>query len=120
MYTEKKYFQHRLFRPSCLEVQDNLVKDLNVLGRDLSKVVLVDNSPHVFGYQLDNGVPIASWYDDPNDHELEKLEWFLQGLEGDARRQIRDKFQCYQLVEEARLCGDDDDATASNGFEIAA
>jgi CTD small phosphatase-like protein 2 len=99
----QQHFQHRLFRQSCIEVEDNHVKDLNVLGRDLSKVILVDNSPHVFGYQLDNGVPITSWYDDPNDHELEKLEWFLQGLEGDCRVPIREKFECYKLVDEAEL-----------------
>ncbi|KAL3906066.1 MAG: hypothetical protein SGARI_004170 [Bacillariaceae sp.] len=98
---EKKIFQHRLFRESCIEVEDNHVKDLNVLGRDLSKVIMVDNSPHVFGYQVDNGVPISNWYDDPTDNELEKLLWFLQGLEGDARNQIREKFRLHQLIEEA-------------------
>jgi len=53
-----KYIQHRMFRESCLAVEGNFLKDLNVLGRNLNQAVLVDNSPHAFGYQVDNGIPI--------------------------------------------------------------
>ena len=79
------------------------MKELNVLGRDLSQSVLVDNSPHAFGYQVDNGIPIESWFDDPKDTELLKLERFLSTLHGvkDVRSVIRRTFQTYRLVEEA-------------------
>jgi CTD small phosphatase-like protein 2 len=92
-----------MFRESCLAVEGNFLKDLTVLGRDLSKSVLVDNSPHAFGYQVDNGIPIESWFDDPNDTELLKLERFLRTLHSadDVRDVVREKFQTYRLVEEA-------------------
>jgi CTD small phosphatase-like protein 2 len=75
-----------------------------VLGRPLETTLLVDNSPHAFGYQVDNGIPIESWFEDPNDRELRKLEKFLvrQILdEPDVRPVIRRKFQSRQLVRDS-------------------
>jgi len=101
-----QYIRHRMYRESCLPVEGNYLKDLNVLTgptRSLEQMVLVDNSPHAFGYQIDNGIPIESWFDDRNDTELLKLEAFLLTLVGskDVRPLLREKFQTFQLVKEA-------------------
>ena len=92
-----------MFRDSCLAVEGNFLKDLNVLGRDMSQMVLVDNSPHAFGYQIDNGIPIESWFDDPNDTELLKLARFLDTLHGsaDVRQAVRKEFETYLKVNSA-------------------
>eukprot|EP00586_Coscinodiscus_wailesii_P005404 CAMPEP_0172486414 /NCGR_PEP_ID=MMETSP1066-20121228/14993_1 /TAXON_ID=671091 /ORGANISM="Coscinodiscus wailesii, Strain CCMP2513" /LENGTH=389 /DNA_ID=CAMNT_0013252359 /DNA_START=60 /DNA_END=1229 /DNA_ORIENTATION=- len=99
----KKYIQHRIFRDSCLPVEGNYLKDLNILGRCLKKTVLVDNSPHAFGYQVDNGIPIESWFDDPDDTELLKLEQFLTELHGaeDVREVVKKTFNTRRLIHEA-------------------
>jgi CTD small phosphatase-like protein 2 len=97
-----KWVHHRLYRDSCLCVDGNYIKDLNVLGRDLTQTVLVDNSQHAFGFQLDNGIPIESWFEDQDDRELLKLAWFLEKeLKGsrDVRPVVRNKFRIRQLVE---------------------
>lgn len=100
----KKFIDHRLFREACLLVQGNYLKDLEVLGRNNNKTVLVDNSPHAYGYQIDQGIPIESWYDDDTDTELLKLIGFLRRLTEveDVKPIVREKFKTYQLIANAK------------------
>jgi len=39
--------RHRIYRDSCVVVEGNYLKDLSVLGRDLGRCAIVDNSPQV-------------------------------------------------------------------------
>jgi CTD small phosphatase-like protein 2 len=104
---EGKYVHHRLYRDSCMPVCGNYLKDLNCLGRDLSQVLLVDNSPHAFGYQVDNGVPIMSWFDDTSDKELLSLLPFLDRILGaeDVRIPIRNQFKTQAIINEQQEVG---------------
>ncbi|KAI4834621.1 NLI interacting factor-like phosphatase [Plasmodium brasilianum] len=71
---------YRLFRESCTFLNNNFVKDLKMLGRDLNNVIIIDNSTFVHKFCEDNCILIKSWYDDPNDRELYKLIPFLKKL----------------------------------------
>ncbi|XP_056280918.1 carboxy-terminal domain RNA polymerase II polypeptide A small phosphatase 1-like [Pseudoliparis swirei] len=73
-------FQSRLFRESCVFHKGNYVKDLSRLGRDLSKVVIIDNSPASYVFHPENAVPVASWFDDMADTELLELIPFFERL----------------------------------------
>lgn len=53
-------FRARLFRESCVYHRGNYVKDLNKLGRDLQKIVIVDNSPASYIFHPDNAVSMIS------------------------------------------------------------
>ncbi|XP_055384275.1 phosphatase Herzog, partial [Condylostylus longicornis] len=66
-------FRARLFRESCVYYRGNYIKDLNRLGRDLQKIVIVDNSPASYIFHPDNAVPVKSWFDDVTDSELLEL-----------------------------------------------
>lgn len=53
-------FKARLFRESCAFYRGNYVKDLSRLGRDLNRVIIVDNSPASYIFHPDNAVSIAT------------------------------------------------------------
>ncbi|KAJ2472971.1 hypothetical protein GGI02_001217 [Coemansia sp. RSA 2322] len=101
---ERRYIRHRLFRDSCVYVNTNYVKDLGILGRDESKMILVDNCPQAFAYQQSNGIPIESWYEDKSDRELMHLMDFLQTLVGDddVRPKVEAHFKTREKVAEAK------------------
>ncbi|XP_037091419.1 CTD small phosphatase-like protein 2 [Pollicipes pollicipes] len=65
----RQYIKYRLFRDHCVCVHGNYIKDLSILGRDLSRTIIVDNSPQAFGYQNE-----------------------------DVRPHIRDKYQLHSLL----------------------
>lgn len=71
---------HRLYRDNCVQVNGVFIKDLRVLNRPLSQVIIVDNSAYSFGFQLENGVPIISWRDDKYDKELLNLTGYMKML----------------------------------------
>jgi len=100
---KRRYIRHRLFRDSCVLVEGNYLKDLSVIGRDLKDTIIVDNSPQAFAFQLSNGVPIESWFDDQEDRELLKLIPFLKKLTkvDDVRPSIEKKFKLHTLVQNA-------------------
>lgn len=74
------HFRHRLFREACVLHQNNLIKDLSRLGRDMDQVCILDNSPVSFLFQPNNALQIVSWFDDPTDQALLELIPYLQGL----------------------------------------
>ena len=72
---------HRLYRDNCIEVEGIFIKDLRVISnRNLKDIVLVDNAAYSFGYQINNGIPIISWHEDPGDVELMNLMKYIKLL----------------------------------------
>ncbi|XP_042492891.1 CTD small phosphatase-like protein 2-A isoform X2 [Macadamia integrifolia] len=91
---EGKFISRRAYRESCIFSDGSYTKDLTVLGVDLAKVAIIDNSPQVFQLQVNNGIPIKSWFDDPSDRALISLLPFLETLvdADDVRPIIAERF----------------------------
>jgi CTD small phosphatase-like protein 2 len=64
----------RLYRQHAVKIGKELVKDLSRVGRDLSRVILVDNLEKNFKLQKQNGIHVRSWFGDPNDNVLKELQ----------------------------------------------
>ena len=104
--------RHRLYREHCLCIDENYLKDLNSLDRELvmlligaphlkKKTVIIDNTPYAFGYQIDNGIPITSWFDDKEDTALKDLIPFLRDLVKveDVRPVLRQKYKLKEKLD---------------------
>lgn len=71
------YIKLRLYRVHTTKDLTTSIKDLELLGRDLSKVIIVDNLQESFQLQKDNGICIKTWTGETQDSELDKLIDFL-------------------------------------------
>jgi hypothetical protein len=69
------------------------------MNRKMENVCIVDNAVYSFGFQLDNGIPIIPFYDDPNDEELHHLVFYMKCLSQleDMRVQNKHAFQLSAL-----------------------
>lgn len=96
---ERKFFQARYYRQHCTFRNGAYIKDLSSVEPDLSKVMILDNSPmsYIFhegsrvslpGYVrynadslADNAIPIEGWINDPTDNGLLHLIPMLEALQ---------------------------------------
>lgn len=56
------------------------IKDLRIINRSPSEMVLIDNAAYSYAFQPENGVPILPYYEGSNDFELKALESYIAKL----------------------------------------
>ena len=87
----KIYFEHRFYREHIIIDNNDIVKDLTRIGRDLDKILIVDNMKQNFKFQKDNGILIKSFYGEENYNILYELGKILIKIAqdgGDIRKGI--------------------------------
>jgi TFIIF-interacting CTD phosphatase-like protein len=127
---QRKYFGDRRFsRDSCTQIgEGRYTKDLCKIalsGQEtknereghwpvedswFQRIVLVDNNPFSFVPQPKNGVPVVSWYHNPEDVALSKVYQFLEQLEPlkDVRPYLDATFHVQETLNKfAQTNGDD-------------
>ena len=77
---DNRIIKYRLYRQHCTIIGCSLYKDLSKIGRDLSKVIIIDNLKENFKLQPNNGIFIKTWTNDINDVQLKDLLVILKDI----------------------------------------
>lgn len=103
MDPRREWVSHRLFREKCIQTESGgvYIKDLRVIDRVMSEMVLVDNASYSFGFQIDSGIPIIPFYDSKEDTELKSLARYLRGMaqSDDVREMNKNHFLFRKIIE---------------------
>ena len=92
-----KFFDKRLYRQHAIIMDNVFVKDLSKLGRDISKVIIVDNMPHNFGLQKENGIFIKNFYgENTKDNALMDLIPILKSIASNEDNDVRIELKKYE------------------------
>ena len=70
---KNKCIKYRLYREHCTFSNGIYIKDLKIFERKINNMIIIDNNPLSYDNNIENGIPILSWYDDLDDNELLKL-----------------------------------------------
>lgn len=91
----------RLFRDSCSIIDGLFLKDLTRASAELSRTVLIDNSPASMLLQPDNSILVSSFYTDRHDNALYKLLPILRELHhmDDVRQYLIKEFALRAALE---------------------
>ena len=74
------FCSYKLFREHCTFFNNSFVKDLTRLGRPMTDVIILDNSPVAYLFQPENAMPAVSWYEDRSDEELLRVATLLERM----------------------------------------
>lgn len=96
-------FKKRYYRQHTTETQTVSLKDLLILNLDLSKVIIVDNTPENFDKQRNNGIFIKSWYNDMSDTALKDLIPFLKSVVVKKVPDVRDYLEKHRNAMISRI-----------------
>jgi len=72
--------KYRLYRQHTTIMGCNVFKDLTKLGRDLNRIIIIDNLKDNFKLQPNNGLFIKTWTSDVNDNQFYDLGRILKDI----------------------------------------
>ncbi|SNX82730.1 probable Mitochondrial import inner membrane translocase subunit TIM50 [Melanopsichium pennsylvanicum] len=93
---DRRFVAYTLFRESCRSVDGKLVKDLNHLNRDISKVIVVDTNQDSFHLHPENGILIKPWKGEKEDRELVGLIPFFEAIGIYNIEDVRSTIRAYE------------------------
>jgi CTD small phosphatase-like protein 2 len=95
-FQNESCISYRLYRQHALPYGGFYVKDLSRIGRDISKMIIVDNIAENFQLQPENGIFIKSWFTDPDDTALFELAPLLMQISESGVEDVRDALRLFR------------------------
>ncbi len=89
----RRCIDYIMHRSHCISLRDAVVKDLRVIGRrNLSEIIILDNTVMSFASQLSNGIYVPTFEGDATDTELLPIIDFLKSIAGvdDVRPYVKE------------------------------
>ena len=74
---KNKYFDYTFFREHSVISGNDFVKDISRIGRDMKKIIIIDNMEQNFRLNKKNGIKIKAFYGEQNDKVLYELSKIL-------------------------------------------
>ena len=103
---KRKFFDYKFYREHCTIYKDTFVKDISKIGRDLEKIIIVDNNENNFVLNKENGIKISAYYGDDgdninniskkNDNALLELKKILIMIYKDNYEDVREALKDYE------------------------
>eukprot|EP00826_Nyctotherus_ovalis_P022032 TRINITY_DN17212_c0_g1_i1.p1 TRINITY_DN17212_c0_g1~~TRINITY_DN17212_c0_g1_i1.p1 ORF type:complete len:151 (+),score=22.71 TRINITY_DN17212_c0_g1_i1:294-746(+) len=90
-----RFINHKLYRQHTTVTGTFFVKDLSRLGRDLRRVIIVDNVAESFQLQPFNGIMIKTWVGDKSDTALLELAPILREIAVRKVEDVRDTLKSF-------------------------
>eukprot|EP00347_Sterkiella_histriomuscorum_P008362 403345391 len=96
-FQHKDCISYRLYRQHALPFGGFYVKDLSRIGRDISKMIIVDNIAENFQLQPENGIFIKSWFADLQDTALLELGPLLVSISESNINDVTEALKLFRL-----------------------
>ena len=78
---DKKYFDYKFYKEHSILYENNLVKDISLIGRDITKIIIVDDDEICFKLNKENGIKIYPFTgENNNDNKLFELKKILEDI----------------------------------------
>ena len=111
----RKLFDYNLYREHCSLIGRKFVKDISRIGRDMKKIIMIDDLPENLNIHVDNGILILPYDGDENkeDRVLYELKKILILFYRDKYDDLRVGIKKYKtdIIKKITKNNDDDEYT---------
>ena len=92
----RNLFDYNLYREHCVLSGNKFVKDISRIGRDIAKIIMVDDIPENLKKNYENGILILPYEGEEDDRVLFELKKLLILFYEKGYKDLRNAIKTYQ------------------------